>query len=149
VKGRLLLQSGLAVLLVLSGTFSNSGCRKAEPERRIEIWISPQDKPEILVQADKEYWSRGSGISTFNASIGPTLLHHHTVLDGELTWLDKSASQASFSFTLTNEKPVTVVILGVSPASDVIAEKDARRVLFYPPGKHSFKELLFVKYSYD
>ena len=139
----------MGAILTFAALILSPGCSKPNIERSIEIWVSPKDKLEILVRAEGEYWSYGSDLRIFNASVGPKLLQKHTVLDGELVWSKENADQALFSFTLSNEQPVTVTILGVTPTNEPIAEKNARRSIFYPPGKHSFKELLFVKYTYD
>ena len=143
-RGRLLLVAPLALSYALF-----AGCSKSAGQRRIEIWVSPKDKPEISVHVDKEFWSLGSDIHTFRATIGPKLAQTHTVLEGELVWSKENADQALFTFSLSNQQPVTVIILGVAPTNEAIPEKEARRSIFYPPGKHSFSESLFVKYTYD
>lgn len=147
--GRLLFWGGLGAILTLAALVFAWKRNQSGTPRTIEIWVTARDHPGIAVRAGKEFWSRGSDTRIFRATIGPRLAQNHTVLKGELAWPGENADQAWFTFTLSNEQPVTVVILGVTPADRPIAEENARRTIFYPPGKHSFRELLFVKYTYD
>lgn len=133
------------LIAVLAGSVS---CRKPAEERKIEIWVSSQDRPQIRAYAN-EWWAYGSSLQTFNVKLGPSPGKFHISLEGELAWIDADKGQAEFSYELTNQFPVVVAILGVVETERSTAGVDPKVTSAYPPGKHSFKKTFWVKYTYD